>query len=297
MSLTVVCPACRYKLRVPSRLAGKRVTCPKCHQAVQAPEAPPPEPEEGAKPPPVDPNLPVPEMPLSLADRCGRAGLILGVVAFLVLFLGLCLGNIANWFSASLSGFGLFLSLSGLIGSFFKEIGRRLHRRPPEENVRRDLPVSYPIAGSFICTAVLVVAIYPWWVNAMKQPGSRGAEHAATKVGDLGRAATSTETRQIVSSSRSDLHSTHAGWQCSAGLRDGTSAGTADVGFSGCQRSGRRLGTPSQPSGPGLQRAVISIYAAFGIRPLVPAGFRVLYRGSQVSTRKATMPCDSMDYR
>jgi hypothetical protein len=173
MSQVVVCQACKYKLRVPSRLAGRRVTCPKCGQAVQAPELPPPSPEEAAKPPPPDPSLPVPEIPLAVADRCGQAGLMLGLVSILVLFLVFCLGHYAMWSSVGLSGLGLFLSVCGLIGSGFKEISRRIRGRAPDANVRRDLPVSYPIAGSALCTFALALALWPWWINSMKQPGPR----------------------------------------------------------------------------------------------------------------------------
>ncbi len=170
MSQTVVCLTCRYKLRVPSRLAGKRVTCPKCGQAVQAPELPPPDPEEeaaAAKASPLDPNLPVPEVPLHFADRCGRAGLMLGLVAILVLFLGICVQDKAMWCSAGLSGLGMLLSVCGLIGSFFKNVGRRLQGKPRPENQRRDLPISYPLAGTALCTFALAAALWPWWMRSM----------------------------------------------------------------------------------------------------------------------------------
>jgi hypothetical protein len=170
MSQTVVCLACKYKLRVPSRLAGRRVTCPKCGQAVQAPELAPPSPEEAAKPPPPpDPSVPAPEIPLSLPDRCGQAGLMLGLVGILILFLGICVFDYAMWSSATLSGLGLALSLFGLIGSFLKNAVRRLRGQPPITNSRRDLPISYPLAGSALCTFALAIALWPWWVKSMKQ--------------------------------------------------------------------------------------------------------------------------------
>jgi hypothetical protein len=170
MSQSVVCLACKYKLRVPSRLAGKRVTCPKCGQAVQVPElAPPSEEEIAAKQPAPDPNLPAPEVPLSAAERLGRAGLMLGLVAFLTLFFGLCLGDYAHWGSAILSGFGLFLSFCGLVLSGMTKLGRRLRGKPPSANQRRDLPVSYPIAGTAACAFVFWAAIWPWWKASMEQ--------------------------------------------------------------------------------------------------------------------------------
>jgi hypothetical protein len=287
MSLTVVCITCKYKLRVPSRLAGRRVTCPKCGQAVQAPEAPPPEPEDAAKPPPVDPNVPAPEVPLSLADRCGRAGLMLGVFAFLVLFLGLCLGDYANIACALVSGFGLSLSLFGLIGSALSVVGARLRGKPRGTNTRKDLPVSYPIAGSAVCTLVLGLALWPRWVESMKHPGPRSFLQSSGAVENTGFAIADGETQRILPRQRPDLLSSEGDWQGGPRLTAAAWQRSDEKGFVASQQIVWRVrpwlsGVPRQP-GSGFQRAAISIYATIAARQIGHVRGRPFYRGGQAS--------------
>lgn len=157
MSVRVVCGACRYKLKVPSRLAGRRVTCPKCGHAVQAPEVEPPSPEKEAKAAPADPTLTVPEIPLSTTDRLGRAAMMLGLLSILII----CVPQLF-WLCVSLSGVGLIMSMCGVLANLAKDITRRLGGKVPVAKSRRDLPVSYPIAGATVCTIALALILLPW---------------------------------------------------------------------------------------------------------------------------------------
>jgi len=66
------------------------------------------------------------------------------------------------WFCVSLSGVGLIMSMCGVLANLAKDITRRLGGKVPLAKSRRDLPVSYPIAGATICTIALALIVLPW---------------------------------------------------------------------------------------------------------------------------------------
>lgn len=67
MPVTVVCPACKSKLKIPDNLIGKAVKCPSCSKAVlvkAAASAPAPAPVPAPKKPPVKPAPLIEEEPI-----------------------------------------------------------------------------------------------------------------------------------------------------------------------------------------------------------------------------------------
>ncbi len=161
----VVCPSCRKKLHPPARLAGRRVTCPKCDEVFVLPDdlqdseeelaakTPEPEPEPEAEPA-------IEDMPLPASARLGIVSLILGVASILFL----CLPFIGGYASIGLSGIGLLLALGGLLRTwtdgdealslshaggtkFWGSFGARA----------RD----YPLAGVGACVLALMLALLP----------------------------------------------------------------------------------------------------------------------------------------
>ena len=154
----VDCPHCRKKLHPPDRLAGRRVTCPRCEAVLMVPllsdsaeelamEAPTP-------PPPSGPEEP----PLPAAARIGIIALMLGCVSVLIL----CLPYL-NYASILLSGIGVFLSLWGLFRSHLEGdtmLSRSLTGGAGAGGFgarARD----YPLAGIVACLLALTLAVLP----------------------------------------------------------------------------------------------------------------------------------------
>ena len=155
---SITCPFCRRKLRVPDRLAGRRVSCPRCHQAVAVP-APPDSLEEA-----VDaarsaeaPSSPAAEAPLPVSIRLGIAGLGLGLFSVLVL----CLPFL-GYASPVLSGVGLLLSLVGLVSAPTGGTGN--YSLAGAAGVSRSFGArarDYPLAGLGVCLLALALALWP----------------------------------------------------------------------------------------------------------------------------------------
>ena len=152
----VTCPSCRKKLRPPERLAGRRITCPRCNEVLVVPVELPEEVQdvEGAETPsaPEDPPLPP-------SARLGLLGLILGVASILLL----CLPFI-GYLSIGLSIGGLLSALAGLwrvrpedTVAISSEAVRGA-RLPGNFGTRaRD----YPLAGVVVCFLALVLELLP----------------------------------------------------------------------------------------------------------------------------------------
>jgi hypothetical protein len=152
----VICPSCRKKLRPPDRLAGRRITCPRCDEVLVVPVELPEEVQdvEDVETPsaPEDPPLPP-------SARLGLLGLILGVASILLL----CVPFI-GYLSIGLSIAGLLSALAGL------------WRVRPEDKVAisseavrgAGLPGNfgtrardYPLAGMVACFLALILALLP----------------------------------------------------------------------------------------------------------------------------------------
>jgi predicted Zn finger-like uncharacterized protein len=82
MTMTVACPECRSKLRLPDGLSGQEVRCPRCGTSFAAPDLPPPPPAEALQEPPLlladETTAPSPEdhafgLDLSLGDKASAA--------------------------------------------------------------------------------------------------------------------------------------------------------------------------------------------------------------------------------
>jgi hypothetical protein len=105
----IVCPSCRKKLRPPARLAGRRVTCPRCDEVLTVPvEASDSDENLFAA---VETTPSIEEEPLPLSARLGMGALVLGLASILML----CLPFIGGYASLGLSGMGLLVALSGLV--------------------------------------------------------------------------------------------------------------------------------------------------------------------------------------
>jgi hypothetical protein len=153
----VVCPTCRKKLRPPDRLAGKRVTCPRCEAVLTVPL-----PSDSSEDIPTD--IPAPETapedpPLPSSARIGIVALALGCVSVLIM----CLPFI-NYASIVLSGIGLPMGLWGLLRA----------RMEGNEMLCRSLTGGagiigsfgmhardYPLAGIAACLLALALSLLP----------------------------------------------------------------------------------------------------------------------------------------
>jgi len=136
MSIAVVCPSCRKKLKVPDKAAGRKVLCPKCQGGIPVPELEPQEEpkmerqeEEPVAPPRTAPTpkqeaeaeeptftTPTPTLREWLSGFTEGATLPkgLGITSLVLALLSvpvLCIPFV----SIGLSGLGLILGLWGLV--------------------------------------------------------------------------------------------------------------------------------------------------------------------------------------
>jgi hypothetical protein len=155
----VVCPSCRKKIHPPARLAGRRVTCPRCEAILTVPivaaDSDEDVPTAGASPPKIE------EAPVPLSTRLGIGAMILGTSSVLVL----CLPFIGGYASVGLSGVGLVLALCGLVqagwhdtGGFGQPLAAGAVGVQGGFGARaRD----YPLAGIAVCALALILALLP----------------------------------------------------------------------------------------------------------------------------------------
>ena len=159
----VVCPACRKKLHPPDRLAGRKVTCPKCSEAFVLPDEWPESDENlaaavSALAPQPDPA--VEEVPLPPSARLGLVSLVLGVASILAL----CLPFIGGYASVVLSGVGLLLALGGLLRSWTDGDKALSHSHAGGGKIWGNFGTRarhYPLAGVGACVLALTLALLP----------------------------------------------------------------------------------------------------------------------------------------
>jgi hypothetical protein len=165
----VVCPTCHKKLRPPDRLAGRRVTCPRCEAVLTVPLS-----TDSDEQIPTD--LPAPDLepedpPLPQSARFGIVALFLGCISILIM----CL-PIIGYASLILSSVGVPVALWGLLRARYE--GNEMIYRSTLGGAgivgsfgkrARD----YPVAGIVACLLALVLAIVP--ILSGSPDGAKGA--------------------------------------------------------------------------------------------------------------------------
>jgi hypothetical protein len=154
----VTCLCCHSKLRPPDHLAGRRVTCPHCGEAVRVPEPPKELEPEGDAPAPE--GAPSPEdLPLSPPARLGVVSLGLGLASVLILCLPLI-----GYVSFVLSGVGLVLGTWGVVRAMTGGPWTPSPSLVGGAGARRGFgarALDYPLAGVVACLLALVLALLP----------------------------------------------------------------------------------------------------------------------------------------
>lgn len=151
----IACPTCRKKIHLPSHLAGRRVTCPRCDAAITIPvelvEAV--EAASNAETASTDEDLPFP-----LPARLGIISLVFGVISTLLICLPL-----VGYLSIGLSSLGLLLGLGGLFRL-------RTDKKPLPAAVAGGVGIwngfgtrvrDYPLAGMAACLFALFLILLP----------------------------------------------------------------------------------------------------------------------------------------
>lgn len=105
----VICPSCRKKIHPPERLAGRRVSCPRCEAVLTVPEGLSEAIDEACRE--EEPSH-VAEPPFPPSARLGIISMALGLTSILIICLPL-IGRL----SIGMSGLGLLLGLGGLVRS------------------------------------------------------------------------------------------------------------------------------------------------------------------------------------
>jgi hypothetical protein len=163
MSLPIPCPSCKRRLYVPEKLAGRRVTCPRCGAAVRAPLL-----EEAPKEAPTHPAATKPAAAAAadaapLSTRLGITALVLGLVAILIL----CV-PVVGYGSLGLSGIGFLFAVAGLFCAR-KDGTRRLGSplaagvQGPPPLGKRDL--NYSLGGVVVCLLAAALALLPFLLH------------------------------------------------------------------------------------------------------------------------------------
>jgi hypothetical protein len=160
MSLPIPCPSCKRRLYVPEKLAGRRVTCPRCGEAVRAVL-----PEEPAQEAPTHPAATstaaaaaADEAPLS--TRLGITALVLGLLSILIL----CV-PVVGYGSLGLSGIGFLFAVAGLVCA---RNDRTRGVRPPLPAEGQGLPaigkrdLNYSLGGMVVCLLAEALALLPF---------------------------------------------------------------------------------------------------------------------------------------
>lgn len=146
-------------MRIPEHLTGRRVTCPRCGEAVAVPQlaAPDDNPEAGARSPELLENPATADAP---PDRFGVTAVALGLVAVLIL----CLPGV-GYVSPLLSGVGLLLGGWGLLRSLhpFAKGSRPMYAGGGLASYRFGTRATdFPLAGTVACLVALVLALLPF---------------------------------------------------------------------------------------------------------------------------------------
>jgi hypothetical protein len=158
--LDAICPSCHKKLHIPDHLAGRRIACPRCGEALTAPVMLPGAVEDVA----AEQASSAPEdQPFPLSARLGILGLALGVASILLL----CV-PVIGYISIGLSVLGLLAALGGLL------CGRPSDRVPlsPQRIREVGLPEGfgrrasdYSLAGLLASFLALALALLPFFFS------------------------------------------------------------------------------------------------------------------------------------
>lgn len=161
MPIPVVCTECNHRLRVPSKYAGRRVTCTKCGAAVPV-EVQPRSKAESEPPVKREPSptfataSPLPE-PQNCSDQLGVAAMALGLVSILILCLPY-LGYGAIFFSAT----GLLLGTAALLSVLVQGLRKKiLLAGSGSASVLGRNAIAYPCGGTVTCLIALLLALAP----------------------------------------------------------------------------------------------------------------------------------------
>jgi hypothetical protein len=155
MGITTTCPACRHRLRVPERLAGRRVTCPRCDAPVGVPK-PLDTPTESKTKPAESPLATEPDGALPRSAHLGTLSLVLGLSSVLVL----CIPYV-GYAALVLSGTGLLLGFAGVFDGMLYTSGRRGSGAVVRAASWRTPALGWPLAGVGTCLFVLFLALWP----------------------------------------------------------------------------------------------------------------------------------------
>lgn len=155
MAVVLRCPSCHRQVKVPERLAGHRVTCPRCGEVLPVPL---PEPLPEAAPP----SPPDAEETLDALPRYGRVGVVslgLGLLSVLIVCVPL-----VGYASLALSSLGLLLGLVALLDFTRARFGG--HGLRPATGGRLmcgydTRALNYALAGTGASLVALVLTLLP----------------------------------------------------------------------------------------------------------------------------------------
>ncbi len=153
----VVCSHCRKKIHPPDRLAGRRVTCPRCEAVLTVPLLLDSSEEIATDTLAAETEAQDPPMPLSA--RMGIVALVLGCVSVLIM----CL-PIIGYASIVLSGVGLPMGLWGLFRARMEGNGMLCRSLTGGVGVAGRFgsrPRDYALAGIVACLLALTLSLLP----------------------------------------------------------------------------------------------------------------------------------------
>jgi hypothetical protein len=159
MPIAAQCDACGYRLRVPGKYAGRRVTCTKCGAAVPVGSraTAPPAPVEKKAPPRAAPASSALREPQSMSDRLGMTAMMLGLVSILVL----CLPFI-GYAAIAFSALGVVIGMAGLLDALVKGLRQRFLTAGSSAAFSLSMTgLAYPCLGTITCLISLVLALIP----------------------------------------------------------------------------------------------------------------------------------------
>jgi hypothetical protein len=140
---------------VPDRLAGRRVTCPRCDAPVDVPK--PIEAPSEEKAPTAHPALTLQgDGALPRSAHLGTLSLVLGLISVLVL----CIPYV-GYAAFLLSGTGLVLGLAGVFEGMVHTARSRGGRAVLQIASWRRPALGWPLAGVAVCLFVLFLALWP----------------------------------------------------------------------------------------------------------------------------------------
>ncbi|HTU23690.1 MAG TPA: hypothetical protein VMG10_36975 [Gemmataceae bacterium] len=153
----VVCSHCHKKIHPPDRLAGRRVTCPRCSAVLMVPLLPDSSEEIATDSPAAE--IEVQDPPIPSSARMGIVALVLGCVSVLIM----CL-PVIGYGSIVLSGIGLPVGLWGLFRARMEGDGMLCRSLTGGTGLAGNFgarPRDYALAGVVACLLALTLALLP----------------------------------------------------------------------------------------------------------------------------------------